>query len=64
MTELSVVDILLLLLNFAGFCTALYNIFSSMLHREGANRTLWVLCNFILAAFIGFYLIAIIIKLI
>lgn len=54
---MTVVTILLLLLNFAGFCAALYNMFYSMLHREGINRVLWVLCNFILAAVIGFYLI-------
>lgn len=54
---MTVVIALLLLLNFAGFCAALYNMFYSMLHREGVNRALWILCNFIFAAVIGFYLI-------
>ena len=52
-----IVNILLLLFCFTGFCAALYNMFFSMLHREGINRVLWVLFNFAFAAWLGFYLI-------
>lgn len=54
---MTVLTILLLIFYFAGFCAALYNMFYSMLHREGINRALWILCNFAFAAWLGFQLI-------
>lgn len=54
---MTIATILFLLFCFAGFCAALYNMFYSMLHREGINRVLWVVCNFAFAAWLGFYLV-------
>ena len=52
-----VATVLLLLLYFAGFCAALYNMFFAMLDHKGINRALLILCNFGFAACLGFQLI-------
>ena len=54
---MTVVNILLLLLCFAGFCASLYNMFYSIQYHEGIRRFFWVLFNFIFAAWIGLYLV-------
>lgn len=58
---MTTVTILLLAI---GLCAALYNIIFAMRHREGTNRTCWVVVNLGFVAWIGYQLITNIIKLI